>query len=55
MMVEGFALDHRSKRVGARGIAVHADCFEWLGRIPEASLHGVVTDPPYVVKEFDAD
>jgi site-specific DNA-methyltransferase (adenine-specific) len=55
VMVEDFALDYRSKRVGARGIAVHADCFEWLGRIREASLRGVVTDPPYRVKEFDAD
>ncbi len=32
-----------------------ADCFEWLRRIPEASLHAVVTDPPYGVKEYDPD
>ncbi len=36
-------------------LAVHADCFEWLGRLPEASLHAVVTDPPYGVKEYDFD
>ncbi len=35
--------------------AVHADCFEWLGRIPADSLHAVVTDPPYGVKEYDFD
>jgi site-specific DNA-methyltransferase (adenine-specific) len=34
---------------------IHADCFEWLGRIPEGSLHAIVTDPPYGVKEYDFD
>jgi site-specific DNA-methyltransferase (adenine-specific) len=34
---------------------VHADCFEWLQRIPEESLHAVVTDPPYGVKEYEMD
>jgi site-specific DNA-methyltransferase (adenine-specific) len=32
---------------------IHADCLEWLQRIPENSLHAVVTDPPYGVKEYD--
>ena len=36
-------------------LAVHADCFEWLGRVPADSLHAVVTDPPYGVKEYDFD
>jgi site-specific DNA-methyltransferase (adenine-specific) len=35
--------------------AIHADCFEWLGRLPENSLHAVVTDPPYGVKEYNFD
>lgn len=34
---------------------LHADCFEWLSRIPENSLHAIVTDPPYGVKEYDFD
>lgn len=34
---------------------VHADCLEWLGKIPPDSLHAVVTDPPYGVKEYDFD
>ncbi len=34
---------------------VHADCLEWLGRIPTDSLHAIVTDPPYGVKEYDFD
>jgi site-specific DNA-methyltransferase (adenine-specific) len=36
-------------------IVLHADCFEWLSRIPEESLHAIVTDPPYGVKEYDPD
>jgi site-specific DNA-methyltransferase (adenine-specific) len=32
---------------------MHADCFEWLARLPENSLHAIVTDPPYGVKEYD--
>lgn len=35
--------------------ALLGDCFEWLGRIPENSLHAIVTDPPYGVKEYDSD
>lgn len=31
---------------------VHADCFEWLSRMPTESVHAIVTDPPYGVKEF---
>ena len=31
----------------------HADCLEWLSRVPENSLHAIVTDPPYGVKEYD--
>ncbi|HEY7341035.1 MAG TPA: DNA methyltransferase [Ktedonobacterales bacterium] len=36
-------------------LAVHADCFEWLGSIPENSLHAIITDPPYGVKEYNFD
>ena len=51
---ETFALDYRAEAIG-QSLIVHADCFEWLGRIPESSLHGIVTDPPYGVKEYDFD
>lgn len=47
-------LDYRSDVVG-RSRILHADCFEWLGRIPENSLHAIITDPPYGVKEYDFD
>jgi len=49
-----FILDYSHEIIGNSTI-IHADCFEWLGRIPENSLHGVVTDPPYGVKEYNFD
>jgi site-specific DNA-methyltransferase (adenine-specific) len=30
----------------------HADCFDWLGAQDEASIHAVVTDPPYGLTEY---
>ncbi len=48
------ALDYRSLEIGGSRI-LHADCFEWLGRIPENSIHAIVTDPPYGVKEYEFD
>lgn len=38
-----------------QSLLIHADCFEWFGRIAENSLHAIVTDPPYGVKEYDFD
>lgn len=52
--VAALTLDYTSHAIGNSHI-VHADCFEWLGRIPESSLHAIVTDPPYGVKEYDFD
>jgi len=46
------ALDYTHARIGSSAI-IHADCLEWLGRIPGASIHGMVTDPPYGVKEYE--
>jgi site-specific DNA-methyltransferase (adenine-specific) len=48
------ALDYASTAAG-RSRLVHADCFEWLGRVPANSIHAIVTDPPYGVKEYDFD
>ncbi|MCE9623747.1 MAG: site-specific DNA-methyltransferase [Actinomycetia bacterium] len=31
----------------------HADCIEWLDAQPEKSIHGVVTDPPYGIVEYN--
>jgi len=52
--IESLALDYQRFRVG-RSMILHADCFEWLSRIPANSVHAVVTDPPYGVKEYDFD
>jgi site-specific DNA-methyltransferase (adenine-specific) len=52
--VKEFCFDYESKFIGG-SISLHADCFEWLARLPENCLHAVVTDPPYGVKEYDLD
>ena len=46
--------DFPFEKIG-RSLIIHADCLEWLSRIPENSIHAVVTDPPYGIKEYDAD
>ena len=52
--LDALTLDYRAQEFGACRI-VHADCLEWLGRVPTNSLHAIVTDPPYGVKEYDFD
>jgi site-specific DNA-methyltransferase (adenine-specific) len=47
-------LDYTHAKRG-RALILHADCLEWLGRIPAGSIHGIVTDPPYGVKEYQFD
>ena len=37
-----------------RSCLVHADCLEWLGRIPANSVHAILTDPPYGVREYES-
>ena len=49
-----FALNYVHTPVG-ESLIVRADCFEWMGRAPENSIHGIVTDPPYGVKEYEFD
>ena len=46
-----YALDYPCEQIGI-SLILKANCFEWLARIPENSLHGIVTDPPYGVKEY---
>lgn len=48
------AFDYATADVG-QSLLVHADCLDWLGRVPENSLHAVVTDPPYGIKEYEID
>lgn len=46
------AFDYTHQVIG-RSLILHADCLEWLSRVPESTLHAIVTDPPYGVKEYD--
>src|SRR5260370_25916739 len=52
--LQALALNFEHVPIG-RSLLIHADCFEWLRRVPEKTLHAVVTDPPYGVKEYDLD
>lgn len=38
-----------------RATLIHADCFSWLRAQPEQSIHAIVTDPPYGVKEYEIE
>lgn len=49
-----FTFGYRSSTIG-RSILIHADCFEWLEMVPPESIHAIVTDPPYGVKEYEPD
>ncbi|WP_262265465.1 DNA-methyltransferase [Microvirga yunnanensis] len=50
--VDALALDYRTARIKT-SLLVHADCFDWLARLPANSIDAVVTDPPYGVKEYE--
>ena len=52
--VATLGFDYDFKQIG-QSLLIHADCLEWLGRVPENTLHAIVTDPPYGVKEYDFD
>ncbi|HEY8376428.1 MAG TPA: DNA methyltransferase [Nannocystis sp.] len=41
----------RSVEIG-RAVLVHGDCLEWLRARAERSIHAVVTDPPYGLREY---
>ncbi len=51
---ETFALDYQSQTF-ITSLVIHADCCDWMRSIPPESIHAVVTDPPYGVKEYDPD
>ncbi len=35
-----------------QSVLYHGDCFPWIGRQPECTVHAVVTDPPYGLYEY---
>jgi site-specific DNA-methyltransferase (adenine-specific) len=51
---EKMILDYKHAEL-SKATLVHADCLEWMGRIPKGSICGIVTDPPYGVKEYEFD
>ena len=51
---KSWTFDYESEKCG-RSWMIHADCVEWLNRLPENSFHAIVTDPPYGVKEYDIE
>ena len=38
-------------RIG-KAILYHADCFDWIGRQADNTIHAIVTDPPYGLHEY---
>lgn len=48
------SVDYPREKVG-RSQIVNADCFDWLQELPENSIHAVITDPPYGVKEYNLE
>ena len=36
-------------------LVIKANCFEWMKNAPPDSIHAVVTDPPYGVKEYEVE
>lgn len=41
-------------RTVGRAFIVHADCMEWMRSAPEDSIHAIVTDPPYGLREYES-
>lgn len=54
MLSQCFTADYTFKKFN-NSVIIHADCFDWLRNIAPNSIHGVVTDPPYGVKEYELD
>ena len=48
---EAVAPPPRAFRFGKATLVCH-DCLDWLKSLPDLSLHGVVTDPPYGIREY---
>ncbi len=53
-LLKPFAFDFDHQVIG-NALTIQADCIEWLSRIPENTLHAIVTDPPYGVKEYETE
>ncbi len=54
LALDKFDATYPAQKIG-HSLTVHADCFDWLEKIPENTLHAIVTDPPYGVKEYEQE
>jgi site-specific DNA-methyltransferase (adenine-specific) len=52
--LERFSLGYSSQQIGG-SLIIQTDCFEWLKQADENSIHAIVTDPPYGMKEYEFD
>lgn len=48
----GTAQDWARPRSFGQSKLIHADCFDWLEKADDNSIHAVVTDPPYGLHEY---
>ncbi len=46
--------DQRREHLSDQTTSILADAIHWLAELPQNSIHGVVTDPPYGIVEYDA-
>lgn len=53
-LLSPFIVDHAHTYL-ENALVIHGDCLQWMEQIPQSSLHAIVTDPPYGVKEYDPD
>jgi site-specific DNA-methyltransferase (adenine-specific) len=49
-----FILNYDHVHIG-NSLLLQANCFEWMPQIPPDSIHAIVTDPPYGVKEYEPE
>ncbi len=50
--MQDFIAEWENKTFGKSAL-VHADCLDWLARVPKESIHAILTDPPYGVREYE--
>lgn len=52
--MQKWALNHPYQLLGT-SLVIHADCLDWMRHTSDGSIHAIVTDPPYGVKEYGFD
>ncbi len=41
--------------IDSKTLILLADCVEWMNKLPSNSIHAIVTDPPYGIKEYQKE